>query len=373
MKKKLSAIVICITIAVPILVTAAGCMKTSQKNNKTQENSFDIKIAANLVNNYMYSLMNSKSIDTDRFYTYELKEMQKQSPYITSNLKINGYIIDEVDETGKSGVVKMRVLRSDFYSPYAELTMSTLKVIKEGTNYKISDIRDEVQEVALKKGTMLRYKTKNNVKTNLLLRKISIPLYAFSKDDKASINKLPVPVKDYGMLCFSYKGDQIVVTTHDVDAFAAVVKIDESKAVQGGGDGASKQQGSGSGGGGEGEAEGEMAEEESIGKEIIPLDLLKDSIIERISFSLDEKYVLIQYAKKNLGSCIRLYRADSGELSEYKFEDNFPLGKVKVIFSSFDKDVLNFEVIAVSSKDGSINDLIGKWQLDLKEFKAQKI
>lgn len=365
MKKKLPAMFICMITAVFISVTA-GCMKTSEES-KTKESNFDIKIAENLVNNYMYSLMNSSSIDTDRFYTYEMKEMQKQSPYISSNLRINGYTIDEINETGKSGTIKMKVIRSDSYSPYAELAVSTLKVIKEGSNYKISDIDDEIEKSALKKGTMLRYKTKNNVKTNLLLKKISIPPYAFSKDDKAMINKLPVPVTNYGILCFSYKGDEIVITTHDKDAFAAVVKIDESKAVQGNGEEKNDAGGSDGQGGSEG------IEEEPVGKEMIPLDLLKDSSIERISFSLDEKYILIQYAKKNAGSCLRLYRADSGQILQYRFEDNFPIGKVKVVFSSFDKDVLNFEVIAASNKESSINDLIGKWQLDLKEFKAEKI
>lgn len=363
MKKRITDILFVLLIF-SVAFTFSSCGKKAN-NKEDQGNDFEIKIATNLAQNYMYTLMNGNSIDMDKFYTYELKEMQKQSSLIGGTLKINGYVIDEINETSKSGIIKIKVIRSDTSKSYAELCNYTLKIIKEGNEYKISDVKDEIEKSAFSSGSQLRYKDKNNVKTSLLMKNTSIPLYAFSKDDKGKINKLNVPNSDFTSLCYSFTGDQIVVTTNNIDSFAAVVSIDESKSVQGNSED-SKDSTKGNGKSAE-------LEEKPVGKELISLDLIKDSKIGRISFSEDEKLIMLEYKKKDVGTSIRVYMSDSGEIIKYRFEDNFPPDKVEVTFSSFTKETLNFEVALGKSKDSSVQNLIGKWQLNLKEMKANKV
>jgi len=176
-----------------------------------------------------------------------------------------------------------------------------------------------------------------------------------------------VPKENFGSINFSYSGERLGFSTFNKDAYIGVVLIDESLAVQGGSEGKS--------GGSQGDTGGSntKAKEKPIGKEVISLDLIKDSKAEFITFSLDEKFVLVQYMKLNSGRCIRVYKTNSGEIIPVKFEDNYDLDKVEIIFSSFDKDVLNYEVIAKNNIDKSQTDIVGRWKLDLKDFKVKKL
>jgi hypothetical protein len=143
------------------------------------------------------------------------------------------------------------------------------------------------------------------------------------------------------------------------------------------------------GGGGEGQGEGEqgsksgdqkgaqggMQKEKPIGKEMTTLDLLKDSKIEFMTFSEGEKSILVQYNKPNMGRCIRVYNVESGELIPVKFEEKYPYGKVEIVFSSFDKDALNFEVIPKDMNDKASVEQAGKYQMSLKDkdYKIKKL
>ncbi|NLP28612.1 MAG: hypothetical protein GX370_07590, partial [Clostridia bacterium] len=128
-------------------------------------------------------------------------------------------------------------------------------------------------------------------------------------------------------------------------------------------------------GGGEGGGGGSslIIKEPPVGKDITSLDIIKDGNIETMAFSLEEKVIMAQYKIKGKGTSLRVYDVESGELVDFKFEEKFPIDKVDVVFSSFDKDVLNFEVKEkeATGKDGS--EMLGKWQLDLKEFEVKKL
>lgn len=82
---------------------------------------------------------------------------------------------------------------------------------------------------------------------------------------------------------------------------------------------------------------------------------------------------MAQYTNANIGHCIRLYKANSGDIVDYKFEEKFPLDKVDVVFSSFDEDILNFDVTPKNNSSESLSKLTGKWKLSLKNFKAVKM
>lgn len=358
-----------LSLLVSISLYGCGLMSSKNKQSDEQSKEFDIKIAQSITENYVKYLMQEDYQKANKFYSKKLskttKSIEKQP------LKIKGYSIGEVNEVGNSGIFTIKVIRSNEIEPYAALDQYSIKVIQEEKDYKIDDIQSTAQKEATADKNQIRLKSKSNVESNLIIDTAGLPNYAFAKDDKAKTHKILVPKENYGSMSFSYNGYAIAVTTYnDRYTFAGLIKIDESMPTQGsqkgGGQGAQGGQGQ------EGSAQG-GAREKPIGKEITALDILENTRINFLTFSSDEKYILIQYTKKNGGKCIRLYTSEGGDLIPYEFEQNYPVDKVDIVYSSFSEGVLNYEVIPRANSDKTIGKYIGRWQLDLKEFKPSKI
>jgi hypothetical protein len=348
-----------------------GCASKKKEESQSTSESFDMKAATNVANTYMKYLMKGDTENSKKFYSKELSKNTASEE--NQNLKILGYDLSETNEIGKSGLFKMKVSRADISKPFASLDEYSLKIKKEGTDYKIEETNDTIQKEAFIQSNQIRLRNKNNVNTNLVVDFGGIPNYAFSKDDKTNVDKITVPKSQYGIITFSYGGDSLAISTFDKDTYIAVIKLEEAMAVQGGdgGDteGGDKQKDGGGGGGGG----GGKAQEKPIGKEITSLDLLKSSKVEFLTFSPTEKFITVQYTKPNIGHCIRVYKTDGGDLISFKFEEKFPMDKVDVLFSSYDKETLNFDVVPKKAEDKSASDVVGKWQINLRDFKAKKM
>lgn len=362
---------------VVILTAFVGCSKDDDQKKESEEakQKFDIKVATNILETYMGYLIKEDMESAKKLYSEELLEKHKGTS--STDLKVIGYKMDEVNEVGKSALFTVRVAKSVPDKPIATLDMYSIKIMKEENDYLISEIEGRTEKDAFIEEEGIRLRDKNNVKTNLLIDKTGIPQFAFPKDDSAKVNKVEVPKDKFGIINFAYSGEKIAITTQSKDAYISVVKIDESLSVQGGGAGGgagSGGSGTGGGAGGQGAAGPNIRVRETpVGKEINSIDLIKDGKVELVAFSLDEKFILAQYNKNSMGTSIRVYEADSGELIPISFEEEFPFGKVDVKFASFGKDTLNIEVAESKNTDKSQAQLIGKWQIDLKDYKMKKL
>lgn len=361
-------------IAAALIISACfqiACSNANKEsNNQKKENKFDIKTATNVADTYMKYLMKEDTDNAKKLYSKEL--LQKSDTKIDPDLKIKGYNIIDVTEMGKSGLFKIRVTRVNIKKAYTSLDEYTVKVEKEENDYKISETKDMVMAEAFNEGNQIRYRNKNNVKTNLILEMSSIPNYAIPKDDDSNVNKELVPRNMFGPINFAYNGDMLCITTQSQDAYSSIVKIDETLAVQGDED---KKQGDSQKKSDTESSQGSNIREKPIGKNITNVDIIKSCTIEFMTFSMDEKFLLIQYNKPGAGRFLRVYKTDSGDIIPFKFEKNYPVDIVDTIFSSFDKGVLNFDVVEKGSADKakSAANIIGKWQLNLKTFKANKM
>jgi hypothetical protein len=357
------------------MVTLVACKTQKKETQKEQGNDFEIKVAQNVIDVYMKALMKEDNENAKKLYTKELAEKTKDTG--KSELKVKGYSLDETSEVGRSGFFKLKVTRMSLTEPIATLDECSIKVVKEGTDYKINEVKNETEKEAFLEQGTLRVRSKNNIKTNLLIDSSSFPQYTFAKDDKGNLSKQIVPRNKFSVMNFGYEGERIAISSYDKDSYIGIIKIDESMATQGGAGGGQGGQGGGEGGqGGEGGKQGSqsMAREKPIGKEMTSLDILKDAKVEFMTFSNGEKFLVAQYIKPSLGRCIRIYNTDSGELSKEKLEEKYPYGKVEIIFSSFDKDVVNFEVIQKDMNDKAAAELAGKYQMELKEdFKIKRL
>lgn len=363
----------CISMILSLLVSISlcSCGLMSSKNKQSEEpvKEFDIKAAESIAENYIRYLMQEDYEKASKFYSKKLSKTTKSTE--KQQLKIKGYNIEEVNEVGNSGIFKMKVIRSNETEPYASLDEYSIKIIQEEKEYRIEDIQSSSEKEARADKSQIRLKSKSNVESNLIIDTAGLPNYAFAKDDKAKTHKIMVPRDNYGPMSFSFHGYDIALATYnDRYSFAGLIRIDESMPTQGG------QKDSGQGGKGAqeqgGGAQGGLREK-PIGKEITALDIIENAKIDFLTFSSDEKYILIQYTKKSGGKCIRLYASEGGDLIPYEFEQNYPIDKVDIVYSCFSEEVLNYEVIPRGNSNKDIGKYIGRWQLDLKEFKPSKM
>ena len=356
MKKILSCLLI-----VFCILSFSACIK-KEKNSKV--NGFELKDAANVVDSYMSYIMKEDYEKSKKLYTKELSKKTSNMPF--NDIKIKGFKIIESIEIGESGVFKVRVARTSLVSSLACLDEYSIKVIKEGKQYKVNEIISSPQKEAFAQSIGIRLRDKKDVKTNLIIDESGIPKYSYSKDDVARLYKIMVPIKKFSSINFNYEGDKLAVSTYNKNSFIGIVNIDESLAVQGN---TGNSQGQPSQGGGS----EEIAKEKPIGKDLVQIDLLINCKVEFMTFSLDEKFLVVQYIKENMGKYIRIYNVDTGELIPVDFEKDYPIGKFQLSFSSFGEDSMYYEVAPRTNVSGSKSNSIGKWQLDLNSFKVKKI
>ncbi|WP_369868709.1 MULTISPECIES: hypothetical protein [Clostridium] len=354
-----------------IIISISGCGLNRGNNTKNASNNFDMKSAANTADNYMKYLMKNDMENAKKLYS---KDLLKNEPNMTGrNLRILGYNLTDSSEVGKSGILKMKVARADLSKPFAALDEYSIKVIKEGNDYKIDETNNVTDREAFVEKNKLKMRNKNDVSINIVTDIRSMPNYVFSKDDKANVYKVPVPKSNFGIINFSYDGDRMAVVTYSKDSYIGIIRINESMQTQ---SQDSDEQGGGSseqGNSGGDQQNDQKEENKPIGKDITDLDVLKDSKVEFLTFSPDEKFIAVQYSSDTIGNCIRVYKTDSGDMISYKFEKEFPLNKVNVIFSSFDEGILSFDVVSKNNNNEELPKIIGEWELDLRNFKAVKI
>lgn len=347
------------------LLTLFGC--SSQKiNNDSNKDTFEVKTVTNLVTNYMNYLSREDYENCKRLYTKKL--LKDVKPMDKSDLKIKGYKITEMNQVGNYGVFKIRVCRMNLNKAQSSLDEYSIKVIKEEEEYKIDEVQNEVKNESYSLINQIRIKSKNNVSNNLLIDDYGLPQYAFSKDDKADVEKVLVPKGNYGVMNFDYEGNSIAITLNNKNSFLGIVNIDESVAVQGGNDNSGNGGAQSSGG-----SSDINAKEKPVGKDITTIDLIKDAKIDYMIFSPSEKFIMAEYTKLNRGKCIRVYYNDSGNMIPYKFEDKYSLDKFDILFSSFDKNILFYEVIAKGKISKEDESLLGKWKMDLDVFEPIKL
>ena len=358
MKKILS----CLLIAFCVL-SFTSCSK-KENEEKPKVNAFEIKTATNVVESYMNFIMKEDYENGKKLYSKELSEKVSDMPI--SDMKIKGYKVTESNEVGRSGIFKVRVTRTSMDSSQSCLDEYSIRIVKDGAEYKISEIINIPQNEAFVEDIGIRFRDKKNVKTNLIIDKAGLPKYVYSKDDGARLYKVVVPTKEFSSINFNYEGDKLAVSTYNKNSFIGIVNIDESLAVQGSAANPTEQPGQGG-------ASGEIAKEKPIGKELISIDLLVDCKVEFMTFSLDEKFLLVQYNKEKTGKYIRVYKVDNGDMIPVNFEKDYPVEKVQIVFSSFGEDTMTYEVIPKPNVNSSEADIIGKWKLDLKTFTVNKL
>lgn len=336
-----------------IIFLFVGCGK---KEESTKGFDFQLNSAKTVVNNY-FKYVALKDKNNAKLLLSE--DLAKEVEF-DNNLFLWGYKFDEITQIGNTGLLKVSAVESSYDKTYSALSHYKIKVEKIKGDYKITEINNKLSREVFKVESMIRLKKEEEVETNLLLNKSSIPKYARSKDMEAKTYNMEVSLYNFGPISLSYSGEMAVFSTiNGKDTYYALTFIDYSEPT-------SESQG---GDKSESDSRGRDFIEKPIGKKIVPLDYLVGSKILFETFSLDEKYVIIGY-KKEVGSSIRLYYTLSGNIIPVKLENIFPLDKYDISYSSCDKESIYFHVSTIS---GEIDNMVGKYKMDLKDFNILRI
>lgn len=362
--KKLIGFIICIFIVFNI----CGCRK-SKINEQEVLKKFNIEEASKTVDTYMKASMKNDVREMDMLYSNEFsKKTQEKNP---NNIIITGYSFDEVSQSGEMGIIKVKVTKTNKDTPYAQLETDTFKIIKEKGSYKIKDLDSVNEKEVFIKGSQIRIRIKDKAKTLLVTNFQGMPKYYYTREDQAKSNMLPVSLDTYGNMALTYGGTAQAIATKGKNSFIEIVHYEEAMMTQAGG---KSDQGSEQNAAANPNEPVEVAPEKPVAKEIVSIDIIENGTIDNMVFSEDEKLLAVQYTKNNIGTSIKVYRQKNGEVIPFKFDKNYPMGKLDVKIESFGKDGLIYNV-TVKEKfkdDKSIKNMIGKWKLDTKKYKISK-
>lgn len=341
-----------------------GCSEKKVENVKEKEN-FDIKEASVTVDKYVKLIKNEDFASCNKLLSDNMKT--KEESLTKNELKIMGHQILEMSEANGEGNFKVQIIKSNLNTPETIITESMITVIKKGMDYKIDKIDNSIKKEIFYRDKMLRIRKEKDVDTNLVIDIQGLPKYAYSKDDKAKMKIETVPKSNFGVIEFGYEGNKVAMTTFDANTFVGILMLDDTMITQG------KNEQTGQQGEQQESVGGKVLKEVPIGKQLLACDILNNSDVEAMMFSMDEKFLVVQYkTRDNSKRCMRVYSVSSGELIPVMFEEEYPLSKVQVVFEEFQKEKMLYKVIPKIEVEKD-NEYIGKWEIDLKEFKLKKI
>ncbi|EDS77158.1 putative lipoprotein [Clostridium botulinum C str. Eklund] len=356
-KKYTSYILIFITIFMFV-----GCNKNQYENVK-EKDVFDMKTATKIVESYFNYTQADKYDEAGKLLEEKAKTDTKNLK--PSELKIKGYRISEVTESGGEGDFKVDVIKSGLSKPETQLIEYRIKVAKKGMDYKITEVETSLFKEAFQKNNQIRFRRENNVETFLITDMDGIPKYGYAKNDSGKLQSELIPKNNFGICSLSYSGSMLGITTKGDGTFVGILMIDDTIQTQSANKDKEKD-----GQSSDNKDASNVIKEKPIGKSLLVCDLLKNTNVESIVFSQDDKLLLIQY-NKDKNTCIKVFNTESGEPIPTNFEQEYPLSKVNVVFREFKKDKMIFSVISKDSKEKN-NQYVREWELDLKSYKISK-
>lgn len=364
MKKKFCSFFSMAILVVLLSAMFSSCLSKDKEPEKTDIDVFKSKEVINFVDSYMDCLFKGEYSKAESMHLDGDSSFQKPE----DNLKIMGWNTGEVSNAVDGAMVKVMVCKNSEENAVSILERHDINVEKHNGEYKIKSIKISKEEESFKEGENLRIRQKNNVKTNLLIDKSGLPQYVYPKDDKEKIKETQIsPQSEFALSSFNYSGEKIAVSSEDKDAFISIIKLEEDLKVQGKADSMDKNKN-----GDNSNDNKNNVREIPIGKEIIPLDIIRDSKVELLIFSKDEKFLAVQSKDSEGATRVRCYNSDSGDIVLEDLDEEFPYDKYNLFFEGFDESNLY-----LSAREKSYDDLENKVlpisvKINLKDFKIEK-
>lgn len=357
--------IICFFMSLFLMFNFTGC--ANKKEKITNINEFEITKANKLVETYIKYCMKNDFTSMNYMYSKDFKgKIRKQNnPY----LKITGYKIMDSTEMGTKANIKANVISADENSPYTSTDVYTFQVKKEKGNYVIDNIDTNNEKEVFPYKRSLLVKSQDEAMSNVLINLRGIPEYYFNKTDVANVDKLKVSKDGFENINLSYTGDNIAISTKGANPFVGVAPITDLQQQPGneGNSDVSQTEGMGN------TQQDDLQPLKVAAQALTPIDVYKDSKVEKVVFSRDEKDIAAEFTTAS-DTRIRIYSIQSGKALSGNIDKKFSEEKFNLKIGMFDDENLIFEVAPKPNyaNDDSVKKLTGNWKWNIKTQKLER-
>lgn len=366
MKKKILSLA---SLLLFTLMLFSACTESTVKEEDVD--IFSPKKSYEVADKYLELIKNNNIEEANKLCTENLISNNKEISTGTS--RIIAYAPDNLIESSKSSFITFNVIRNSASEPKCDLDNYAIKVIKDGDQYKIDEIKATNLKQVFVRNKSLRMIGEDGGKSDLIISLNNIPKDIYLKENQLMLYKEKVPADNFGPVSLGYKGEKIAISTTSGDkAFISIAFIEESEETQGStsqgeGGGNTEQQGS--------NVEGGLEElmDKPIAKKVIPLDMINGAKLDNLVFTQEERYLITQYINSSEVKRMKVYSGDTGDLVSLNFDEMFSDDKYNLELLEFEKDKFN---INVSAKDGIKDidtEILGEYKVDLEEKVIKKI
>lgn len=351
------------------LMLFSACTKS--KDEAEDIDIFSPKKSYEVADKYLELIKNNNIEEANKLCTENLISNNKEISTGTS--RIIAYAPDNLIESSKSAFITFNVIRNSSSEPKCDLDNYAIKVIKDGDEYKIDEIKAMNLKQVFVRDKSLRMISEDGGKSDLIISLNNIPKDIYLKENELMLYKEKVPAENFGPVSLGYKGKKIAIsTTSGNRVFISIAYIEESEEAQGpatqGEEGGNTQQ---QGGNVETSLEGLM--DKPIAKKVIPLDMIDGVKLDNLVFTQEERYLIAEYIDSNVVKRMKVYNSATGDLIPLNFDEMFPKDKYNVELLEFEKDKFK---INVSAKEGITDvdtEVVGEYKVDIEKEEIKKI
>ena len=356
---------IILLLIIMINISAIGCSnKKPIGKDLEKEMKFNQSIAKQIILNYMSYLKQGDFESARNLCSPNL--VNKNKEIYNDEMGVYSYKILETSQRSDIVTIKVLVNRSKRGKPQTGLDTITFKLKQNQDNlYEIvSAVGATKCEVYVEKG-ILKLLDRGNKEPSAkdIIKLQGLPKVIYVNVDKSDV-KLNVPNKEFSGADFSLSLDKVAISSTDgKDSFIGIAVIDEAIEVQGkSGEEEKSENGNGENGGKE------------ICRKLIALDIYRSTKIEEMYFSEEDNYLIVETISKENVKDMKIYDINTELQIETKFKEIFPNNKYELFFvSNAGVNSIIFDVKAKPEVSEIRRDVLGKYKINLKELKIEKI
>lgn len=353
-----------------ILMLFSACSNTEY--NEEDIEIFSLKKSFELAEQYLGLIKNNNIEEANKLCTQKLIDNNKK--ILTGTSDIIAFAPDDVIESSKSAFITFNVIRNSQSEPKCDLDNYAIKVIKEGDNYKIDEIKAINLKQVFVRNKSLRMISEDGGKSDLIISLNNIPKDDYLKENELMLYKEKVPSDKFGPVSLGYKGKKIAISTISENrAFISIAFIQESKEAQGGANSQGESGGNTQQQGGNVENNLEDLVDKPIAKKVIHVDLLNDVTLNNLVFTQEERYLIVEYLNSNEVKRMKVYNSASGDLVDLNFDEIIPSDKYNIELIEFKKDQFKIKVIPKSGVKDINEDILGEYNVGIESKVIKKI
>lgn len=351
MKKRMTGLYLVI-----VMLMTFGCSSGQKKDveNMSMKKAYDI---SNQYLQYIYegNIEGAKTLLSNKLNSKTKEEL--------STIKITSYQVKDVVESATSITTKYIITTGERESSKCGVDSYSFKIEKEGKEYKIFETKVVPLKFVYGEGNTLRVRRTNDGTSDMLIRLKDLPNEMYVKGEGASINKINLPNKAFGVIGIGVTGRKIAISTNDsADTYLAIVIDEEAKesfAIVGGNEAS-------------GDANKKSIDEvieKPIAQQLNSIDVLKNTVIERLQFDNNEDKLIATVRESGKGRTLKIYNSTSGEEIPLELDKQFSDEKYNVDIISLEDEFIE---IYVSSISGTADDVVGLYRVDCKKLETIK-